>query len=209
VSAPSATSIYSSRPSTARSRPRATRSESSRPAAGRPLAGWQAGQAGRLAGWQAGWAGRQAGRAGRQRDGGEFPRHVCKYVYLNTCTCVCVRVCVFFCVCASVPASVSLCVQVVGGVAQASPVRSYDTDKSGAMTAKGDAYLSFPGGASPLRKQRFFGDSGPFDCTGAPVLRMCLRMCRASLHILASSQVSPVTREQVTPVACRLITIAD
>ena len=49
---------------------------------------------------------------------------------------------------------------VVGKVAFASPVRSYETDKSGALTAVGDAYLSFPGGASPLRKLRFFGDSG-------------------------------------------------
>jgi len=48
---------------------------------------------------------------------------------------------------------------VVGKVAFASPVRSYDTDKSGALTAVGESYLSFPGGASPLRKQRFFGDS--------------------------------------------------
>ena len=150
---------------------------------------------------------RQAGRqAGRQRDEkNSHATHLCTYTRACFCVHVCVRV--FLCLCMS--ASMSACVQVVGAVAQASPVRSYDTDKSGAMTAKGDAYLSFPGGASPLRKQRFFGDSGPFDCTGAPVLRMCLRMCRASLHILASSQVSPVTREQVTPVACRLITIAD
>ena len=89
---------------------------------------------------------------------------------MHLCVCVCACVCVFalcsmsVCLCACVSASVSVStsvfVQVVGGYALASPVRSYDTDKSGAMTAKGNAYLSFPGGASPLRKQRFFGDSG-------------------------------------------------
>jgi len=48
---------------------------------------------------------------------------------------------------------------VVGKVAFASPVRSFETDKAGKMTATGEAYLSYPYGSSPLRKQRFFGDA--------------------------------------------------
>ena len=48
---------------------------------------------------------------------------------------------------------------VVGTVAFASPVRKFETDKAGKMTATGEAYLSYPYGSSPLRKQRFFGDA--------------------------------------------------
>ena len=47
---------------------------------------------------------------------------------------------------------------VIGRVAFSSPVKAYDTAASGEITAKGESYLSFPSGSSPLRKQRFFGD---------------------------------------------------
>jgi hypothetical protein len=101
---------------------------------------------------------------GRLRERRRLRRMLCTYVCVCACVCVfvlcSVSVCLCACVSESVSVSTSVFVQVVGGYALASPVRSYDTDKSGAMTAKGSAYLSFPSGASPLRKQRFFGDSG-------------------------------------------------